>query len=181
MHTSSTPNRACGGFTALELLVTITVAAIVTAFAAPALGSFLTANRIAAEANALVSAFSFARSEAVTRSSAISMCPYGRDANGVYACVNSTSWSGGWIVFTDATGTSGTFDGTDVLLRVFPGISGTDTLTATVSSLRFSTEGFLNAAAGASFALVPGHCSGLQRRAISLSLQGRAHTAPEAC
>ncbi len=173
--------RACGGFTALELLTTISVAAIVMAFAAPGLSSFLTINRLAAESNALVSAFSFARSEAVTRSSPIGLCPYGQDAHGVYACINSTTWSGGWMTFTDAAGTSGTFDSTDVLLRVFPGISDSDTLTATTTSLRFGSEGFLNAASGVAFALVPGHCSGSQRRAITLSLQGRAHTSPEAC
>lgn len=181
MHKDPPENRVCAGFTALELLVTIAVAAIVVAFAAPALASFLTANRVAAETNALVSAFSLARSEAVTRSSAVSICPYGQDAGGVYSCINSTSWSGGWIVFTDATGTAGAFDGSDVLLRVFPGISTADTLTSTVSSLRIGTDGFLNAASAVSFALVPGHCSGNQRRAISLSLQGRAHTAPGAC
>lgn len=55
------------GFTLIELLVALAVAAIVAAVVVPSFSGFLARQQAAADVNQVISAFSFARSEAVKR------------------------------------------------------------------------------------------------------------------
>ena len=55
------------GFTLFELMVTVAVAAILLVVGVPAFTSFVQNNRAAAHANELVTAFAFARNEAIRR------------------------------------------------------------------------------------------------------------------
>ena len=90
---------------------------IVAAFAGPNLRPLLVRNALAGHANTLTAAIWYARSEAVARGSAVSIC---RAAS---ASLNScgaadTDWSGGWIVFADG-GALGQINAGDTRLRVF--------------------------------------------------------------
>lgn len=164
------------GFTVLELLVTIAVLAVVVAFAAPGLRDLVVRNRLAAQANEFVGALNLARSEAVTRAQSVSLCP----AQAPYTtCMNTATWSAGWIVFTDA-GTAGSFDGTDEVLRVFDAVGGSTLSTTATRSVIYQPDGFLAAAAGP-FNLRPDGCSGDELRTIELSLQGRPAVSAASC
>ncbi|WP_019591516.1 GspH/FimT family pseudopilin [Thioalkalivibrio sp. ALE20] len=73
-------SRNATGFTLIELMVTIAVAAILLTVAVPGFQSLVQNNRATTAANQLSTAFNFARSEAVTRGVEVSVCPV--DAGG---------------------------------------------------------------------------------------------------
>ena len=92
------------GFTLVELMVTVAVFAIVAAIAAPAMQSMIAAGRLSGATGELVTALQLARSEAVRRNAAVTICS---SANGVN-CSGSGDWSR-WIV-TGSDNTAGTID-----------------------------------------------------------------------
>lgn len=93
-----------GGFTLVELMVTVAVFAIVAAIAAPAMQSMITASRLSAATGELVTALQLARSEAVRRNAPVTICS---SADGT-TCSGSGDWSR-WIV-TGRDNTAGTID-----------------------------------------------------------------------
>ena len=94
------------GFTLLELLVVISVLAILVGIGVPGLRELLLNNRQAGAVNELVAALQLARSEAITRNVAapavVSVCA---SSNGT-ACAGA--WSDGWLVFIDNDGPGAT-------------------------------------------------------------------------
>jgi type IV fimbrial biogenesis protein FimT len=101
----------------LELLVTLSIAAILLAIGAPSLVDFLNNNRVASASNQLIGSLAFARSEAIKRGSTVTLC---KSANGT-SCSTSGNWEQGWIVFIDGN-TQGIVDGSgataDAVIRV---------------------------------------------------------------
>jgi type IV fimbrial biogenesis protein FimT len=62
------------GFTLLELLLTLALIGIVTAFALPSMRAFTQNDRLTTNINSMVGHLAYARSEAVKRSQQVSMC-----------------------------------------------------------------------------------------------------------
>lgn len=85
--------RAVGGFTLVELLVTIAVAAILLSLAMPSFSDATLSGKLAASANDLVAGVTLGRSEAIKRNAVASMCV---SSNGT-SC-GSGGWEQGWIV-----------------------------------------------------------------------------------
>lgn len=83
------PPTAARGFTLIELMVTVALAAILMMVAVPSFTTYLRNSQLTSFTNTLLSAANAARGEAMKR--------------GVYAMVvpNGTSWDSGWIVFVD--------------------------------------------------------------------------------
>ncbi|SEJ23685.1 GspH/FimT family pseudopilin [Nitrosomonas eutropha] len=106
------------GFTMVELMITISIASILLAVAVPSYQSLMRESRLTAQANELMTALHYARSEAVKRGGRITIC---KSSDG--ATCNDGSWQDGWLVFSDA-GTAGAVDSDDEILRVFPKLSG---------------------------------------------------------
>lgn len=84
------------GVTLIELLITIVVFTVVISMAVPGFTSFIHSNRTSGAANTLVTALTFARSEAVRRSETVRICPFNGDVANP-AC-QGTDWSQGWVV-----------------------------------------------------------------------------------
>jgi type IV fimbrial biogenesis protein FimT len=92
------------GMTLIELIVTVTIVAILAAAATPSLREMMENNRLTALNNQLVSTLNYARAEAVKRNYPVTMCVRKADGSG---CVDKTSSNGfdnGWIVFVDCNG-----------------------------------------------------------------------------
>lgn len=85
-------NRS-GGFTLLELMITIAVAAILVTIAIPSYRGVVQSNAMVTQVNDLVGDLVYARSEAITRGRSVSICP-GNDT--------SQEWVNGWYVYLPA-------------------------------------------------------------------------------
>ena len=83
------------GFTLTELLVTLSVTAILIASTAPMFVSMLLNNRATTLANNLLASLQVTRLEAIKRSRDITICK----SNDAVSC--GGSWSDGWIIFSD--------------------------------------------------------------------------------
>ena len=105
------------GFTLIELLVVVAIVAILAALAVPSFSTMLKKRTVRSGALTLITDIRYARSEALRRSSPVSICSLA--ANSLTACAagGAAKWANGWMVFSD-TGTPGSFDGTDVIVRV---------------------------------------------------------------
>jgi len=99
------PPRRTHGFSLIELMVVIAIAAIISGLAAPSFTRMLNANRIQTSASALQSDMSYARTEAVRRGAWVSICPSSNQTS----CDTTNTWQNGWIVFYDAIG-NGVYD-----------------------------------------------------------------------
>ncbi len=89
--------RPLRGFTLVELLTTMAVAAILLAIATPGLGRMLQSFRLNQAANELVAAANLARVEAVQRGSRVTLVPC-RWNEGTGLCTTGSRWRDGWAL-----------------------------------------------------------------------------------
>ncbi|CAB3967353.1 MULTISPECIES: GspH/FimT family pseudopilin [Burkholderia] len=107
--------RRSGGFTLVELMVAISLAAGLALYAAPAFDQWRMRERVDARSRALLGALSFARTEATRLGVRVTLC---RAASGG-TCLRAgercapAEWSCDWIV-------SGQVDGQSRVLRRYP-------------------------------------------------------------
>lgn len=98
------------GFSLIELMVTISVAAVLMAIAIPAFSSILAQNQLAAATNAARGALMAARQSAVMKGRPASLCA-GTPSEGC-----SGDWSAGeWLVFQDADHSGDLDDGEQIV------------------------------------------------------------------
>lgn len=86
--------RRNSGFTLLELLVTLAVAAVLLGLAFPSLVATINRNRLSGGANELTAALQYARSEAIKRNARIDVC---RSVDQATCSGGSGPWPG-WVV-----------------------------------------------------------------------------------
>jgi type IV fimbrial biogenesis protein FimT len=126
------------GFTMIELMMTVAIGAIVLMLAVPSFRYVTNSNRIAAEINGLLGDLQFARAEAIKEGKTVTVCVSTDGLN----CTGSTSWEGGWIVFSDPTN-FGVVDANETILRVQKRFSGTDTFDSNgITFVSFNREGY---------------------------------------
>ncbi|HEX2830873.1 MAG TPA: GspH/FimT family pseudopilin [Burkholderiales bacterium] len=91
---------ARAGFTAIELMVSIAILAILIGVTAPLLRDFILNSRLTGQANDLMTGLMMARSEAVKRGVSVMLC--GKQNKGDTECGKDPKWTGGWFVAIDA-------------------------------------------------------------------------------
>jgi type IV fimbrial biogenesis protein FimT len=164
----STPH---GGFTLIEMMVTLAVAATLLSAAAPSFVALIDDNRAAGAANDVLASLQFARSEAVKRAADVTLCPSSDGAG----CSDGTDWKNGWIIFVDIDGNESRDTG-EVLLRVHDAVAAAVHITGPTAA-RFRPAG--NTPATTPFAIVAGSST---TRNICMEASGRsAVTKGEAC
>lgn len=119
------------GFTIIELMITLAIAAILMALAVPSYQYITKTIRMSGQLDALVGDIRYARSEAMKEGRDIEICASTDHA----ICSESASWQTGWIVQPVGTSTP---------LRVRQAFAGSETLAASDATLRlvFNREGF---------------------------------------
>ena len=129
-----TPYRRQLGLSAIELMATLLIVAVVAAIAIPNFASMMRSDRARAQAGLLADALQYARSEAVTRGLQVGVSSVNGDQN----------WDRGWFVWSDTNGDGVYTAGTDTQLRVQSAFSGTATLqNANNFTVLFSPTGSL--------------------------------------
>ena len=97
IHGHGTGARFTSGLTLLELMVTLSIAAILLTTGVPAFQGFVMKQRMKAAINNLHNDLLAARAQAIHRSSFVVACPGHPDSG----CRDNSDWSNGWIVFED--------------------------------------------------------------------------------
>ena len=95
------------GFTLIELMVTLAIAAIVITVGVPSFRSMVRDIRIAAHTNEFIAAFNMARSEAIKRGERVILLPN-----------TASDWGKGWRIVHDANN-NGKIDTGETVLRQF--------------------------------------------------------------
>lgn len=113
------------GFTIVELLVTIGIAAVLAGIAAPSLRELIASNQLKSHNAALEESLRIARSEAIKRQARVVVCKSADQAS----CTAGGNWEQGWIVFVDTDNDAVVDAGEDVLQKVGP-LSGSFILKA---------------------------------------------------
>ncbi|MEZ5473445.1 MAG: GspH/FimT family pseudopilin [Steroidobacteraceae bacterium] len=99
-------SRFCGlpysarGFTLLELMFAIAIAAVILAVGAPSFAEFRRNARLTSVANDFLAATQLARTEAIKRRTTVSICPSSSASSNAPACDSADF--GGWIIFEDS-------------------------------------------------------------------------------
>jgi type IV fimbrial biogenesis protein FimT len=129
------------GFTLVEVMVVLTIGAILVAAAVPSFQRVIANTRASNGTNALSGAFELARSEAIRRGVVVSVCrtldpnaapaalACSNAAGGIYA---AGDWASGWIMFAKyGAGAIDVYeDGADMVLRVQQQATGSTRLIA---------------------------------------------------
>lgn len=98
MHGTLYKAHRVTGFTLLEALVVMALLGVLLSLAAPALSSLRQQHRLQAEAQGFFDSLVLARSEALRRQQAVTLCARAQAT----ACDAQGLWQQGWLVFVDA-------------------------------------------------------------------------------
>lgn len=162
--------RCYQGVTLIELMVAITVLAVLAGIGIPAFSNLMRSSQIAAEANNLVAALTLARSEAMKRGVRVSVCPSNGDPDD--GCTDD--WGDGYLVFSDDFGDAGKLEDpdNDVPIQFFSAPANGVTVVTEADSVVFMPSAALFDSAR-SFSISKAGCHGSQRRVVDVAPTGR--------
>jgi type IV fimbrial biogenesis protein FimT len=165
--------RTQTGFTLIELMLTVAIAALLLTVAIPSFRSILQNSRLATQANEFVTATTLARSEASRRGVSVFVTALNNTNN-------ANEWGPGWRVWIDLDG-DGSFDAGEEI-RTFAALPDGMTLDSTggVSQYEFRATGFLAGGTDTLQLRIP-DCAGEAARDIQLIATGRANVSRVAC
>lgn len=169
------------GFTAIELMVTVAILAVLAGLAAPSFNPIIERWRVRQVSEELQSTLYFARSEAIKRGGNVTILR-SDDGGGCTAVGTDTSlWSCGWIVFADLDN-DGEQDSGEDTLQTAPApnkvnVQFTNTsdakLTDPIKVDRWGRFSSTNAAIDFAFRLTPKSGSAASASSICVSSSGR--------
>ena len=150
--------RISAGFTLVELLITLTVAAILASLAAPSFSSLIANQRTKSVASNLHLALTIARSEATKRNANVSMS------------AKTGVWANGWTIFPSATTTN--------ILQDYAAtrdvtITATDSGGAATTTAEYQSSGRVRGTVRFVIASAAGGSSA--NRCVSVDLSGRPY------
>jgi type IV fimbrial biogenesis protein FimT len=165
------------GFTLIELMVVIAIAAILATLAAPSMSKMFSSNRVQAEASSFAGDLMQARAEAVKQGQGVSLCA---SSDGI-TCLGKNTWQVGWIMFSDASQCA-SIPASPPVIRIRAAFKGSDTMVATApatnSCISFNREGFTSnlSTAKVYFTLHTSDSATLATRCVLVVLGGRITT-----
>ena len=130
--------RVQAGFTLVEMAVTLTVIAVLTAIAVPSFRSLTLSNRLTASANEVVGTIQLARMEAIKRNARTQLCSNSATSNASDALGQLCGSSLGAVVATTAAG--------PVVVRESQlALTGSVIVAGDMTALRFNAQGIAHA------------------------------------
>lgn len=133
------------GFTLLELLVAIAVLAILLSAAVPSFMTTIRNNRLATDANALLTVLTLARSEAIKRNGPVVVC---RSTDGAACAAGGSGWQAGALIYADENANA-TLDAGEVVIRAEVPLVTVSTIASTnnyVNRVSFLNNGAVSSA-----------------------------------
>jgi Tfp pilus assembly protein FimT len=128
-------------------------------------------------ANELALSLRFAKTEAITLNTPISLCAASSSAKS--NCNEQADWQYGWIIFRDPTQT-GQLANLDDRIKVSAELPKGVTISSSITHLTFENQGFLSSNSGDLIISATG-CSGEHRYTLSLSALGRVDSSKSTC
>jgi type IV fimbrial biogenesis protein FimT len=163
-----------GGFTLIEILVTVALLVLLVGLAAPSFQSAILTSRLSSYANSFLASAQFARTEAFKRNAAITLCA---SADGATSAAAGT-FAQGWIVMckvaTALPNVCNSAGPDNLVLQKSPALDGTFRFTTTgdVYTLVFPASGVgATQIVGKLCRAIPE--PGSQERQINISVSGR--------
>lgn len=152
------------GFTLIELMVVVTLVAVLSAIAVPSFRDLLLNQRLAASTSEFVAALSMARAEALKRSQTVTLTP--RTIN---------DWNSGWEI-------KSTVEGVATTLRAFDALPGGVTVDAGLGNaldgkLSYDANGFSRKGDAYQMGCIAFKAESGRRSAVVVSASGR----PKVC
>ena len=166
------PLRATG-LTLLELLMVLGLTLAMATLALPPMRNLLLRWALETEAQTLVDDLRYARSQAIARAQAVSICP---SADGL-VCAGQADWGRGWMIFLDAEANRVPGAGKMVLRQHQPSAwvqAMSSNSSSSRAGLTYQSSGAARAA-GQSLRLEAGSVL----RLVCISMQGRPGLRPE--
>ncbi|WP_018717326.1 GspH/FimT family pseudopilin [Arhodomonas aquaeolei] len=158
-------NSKIRGFTLIELMLTVIVAAILLSVAIPSFRTFIQNNQLTTATNQFVTALNLTRSEAVKRGRSVrisALSPSG-----------SNEWGGGFMVWIDENG-DGTYDASDdQQLRRWDALDGNMTVDSNNGRTLFIYDGDGVVNAGDTVDVCDSGRSGETGRRLAIDVTGR--------
>lgn len=156
--------RAGRGFTIIELMVALAVAAALITIGLPAFNGFLGQQRLTTYTNDLISGIAYARSEAAKLGGVVSVQALTTD--------NNNEWGGGYCI---VAGNPGNCNGTPLRRIAAPTAVTLDAIGGleAIYTLSFNSRGLLVGAAGGAIQICSTDVTVLNGRTLNVTLVGR--------
>ena len=172
------------GFTMVELMVVVAIAALLIALAVPSFTSLVRSTNITNAVNTFMTDARFARSEAVRLGGAVVMCRSDAPEATTPSCgtgggPGGNGWVSGWIIFQDLNN-DGNKDATDPLVRIQSALTSVNSIGDTSTKLVFTATGRLKSLSGGAMSLQFGSAPDFPnttQRMVCVSLGGRVRVA----
>jgi type IV fimbrial biogenesis protein FimT len=148
------------GMTMIELLITVIVMAILMAIAVPSFRNASLGSQLSAAANNLLASVQLARSEAIKRNTAVTLCA---SADGA-TCAAVGGWEQGWIIV----------DATPSVLQYQQGLPDKYLISQAGGTVALSFQPIGVGATAASFIVCRDDPDGTQERVVTVSATGAA-------
>jgi type IV fimbrial biogenesis protein FimT len=138
------------GFTIIELMMTLAIAAVILTQAVPSFTGMIANNRLITQTNDLVADVNLARSEAVARGVRVVLCN-SADSRVAGATCNGTAqtWTTGWLMYADDDASGAYEIANDTLIRIGQPSHSTITVMANAAGntdLQYNSDGTANEA-----------------------------------
>ena len=107
------------GFTIIEMIVTVALLSVMLAVAVPGFGNLMQNNTIVSATNGFVSNLAYARNEAISRNTEITVCTVSSTGGAIVyplSCASDGRWETGWVVWGDANDNNQIDNGEQILI-----------------------------------------------------------------
>ena len=182
--TFSSAIRKQQGFGLIELMVTVSIAAILLTIALPNFRDTINGNRASSQANDYVAAINLARNEAISRNRPVTICAADTSSGTPAACGAATAWNQGWMIFVDTVTDTGAPVAVTAASVLRTGVANAAIdVAGNTAFVRFSSRGEVLANAERTLTLKPAsYCRPSQTRVVTIGLIGRVGTSrPDTC